>query len=106
MEGCPVSTATVETTAEKVCVKCGGPKPLTEYHLNRESPDGHSGCCKVCHIARVLVYATTPIGRVVNARARVGPKLRAARAKVERYAAEIAELDAEYWRLKDGAERA
>lgn len=32
----------------KVCTKCGTEKPLTEYHCQAASRDGHRNHCKVC----------------------------------------------------------
>lgn len=33
----------------KACAKCGRTKPLTEYHRNRNRPDGRQVWCKPCH---------------------------------------------------------
>lgn len=32
----------------KRCTKCGGIKPLTEFHRTRGSADGHTWWCKAC----------------------------------------------------------
>jgi hypothetical protein len=33
---------------EKPCCKCGEIKPLSEYHIYRERPDGRQSQCKSC----------------------------------------------------------
>lgn len=32
----------------KTCTKCGETKPLSQFHRNRRSPDGHQTYCKPC----------------------------------------------------------
>jgi len=34
--------------AVKRCPRCGEEKPLTEFHVNRQKPDGHMSSCKSC----------------------------------------------------------
>lgn len=33
----------------KVCTVCCNRKPLTDFHLNRNTEDGHPTCCADCH---------------------------------------------------------
>lgn len=41
------------TLIEKACTRCGETKPLSQFHRNRNSPDGHASACKPCRIAGV-----------------------------------------------------
>lgn len=42
---------------EKMCGACQTMKPLSDFHRNRSTKDGHLSCCKVCFLAaRALEY--------------------------------------------------
>jgi hypothetical protein len=51
----------------KGCIKCGEPKPLTEFGRRSDSPDGHRNECLGCYNARIREYQRhwhkTPAGR-------------------------------------------
>lgn len=36
------------STSPKTCSKCHVPKPIEEFGLNRQTPDGRMYYCKVC----------------------------------------------------------
>jgi len=38
----------VNAIAYKTCTKCNSMKPLSEYHKNKKSKDGHATQCKEC----------------------------------------------------------
>lgn len=32
----------------KICTKCDTPKPLEEFHKDKNNPSGFRSCCKLC----------------------------------------------------------
>ena len=38
----------LETITEKVCTKCGKTKPISEFNVKNDSPDGYQYHCKDC----------------------------------------------------------
>lgn len=51
----------------KTCTKCRREQPLTDFHLDKKSQDGHSAQCKECRRARYRVRQE-PIDREAVAR--------------------------------------
>lgn len=50
---------------EKQCTKCGIVKPLSEYHKDKRSGDGHYSHCRVCHYQMTETYAQTEHGKEI-----------------------------------------
>jgi hypothetical protein len=44
----------------KKCSKCGIEKPLTEFHKNKKSKDGHENRCKTCKYAEMKRWKSLP----------------------------------------------
>ncbi len=38
----------MKSTVKKVCQHCKVEKSLSDYHRNKDKPDGHNGICKEC----------------------------------------------------------
>lgn len=53
MEIYPVTNIAEPTQAQKVCSHCGVSKPLSEFHKNSKTKDGHQSWCKSCTINHV-----------------------------------------------------
>lgn len=45
------------TGTVKTCSKCGKVKPATEFHKDRQKPDGLTAGCKVCNNAATAARA-------------------------------------------------
>ncbi len=45
--------------ATKLCMECGEPKPRTEFHREKKSPDGLRRQCKACRCAYMQAYSAT-----------------------------------------------
>lgn len=50
---------------EKKCTKCGVVKPLSEYHADKRSSDGHYSHCRDCHYQATRAYEQTDRGKEV-----------------------------------------
>ncbi len=52
----------------KTCNKCGVPKPLSQFHKDRQQKDGRSGACKDCRseIQRVRYHRNRERAAALN----------------------------------------
>lgn len=57
-------------TGEKKCTKCDQVKPLSEYHKDKRSSDGHYSHCKDCHYKLTHAYEQTDRGKDVVSKSR------------------------------------
>jgi len=53
----------------KICAKCGGAKPLSEFHKNSRSKDGLHSYCKICNKKKAAAYLKTDKGKAALHRA-------------------------------------
>jgi hypothetical protein len=51
----------------RICSKCGGMKPLSDFHKSKNSPDGRVSICKICRsIRKPKISKVAPISRVCS----------------------------------------
>lgn len=58
-------------TGEKKCTKCDQVKPLSEYHKDKRSSDGHYSHCKDCHYKLTHAYEQTDRGKAVVSKSKM-----------------------------------
>lgn len=46
----------IKAPIKKTCYKCGIRKPIVDFHVRKQSPDGYETRCKECHKERQAAY--------------------------------------------------